>query len=1085
MFAGPALSDESATPSNSLSPLTIVNSNSGKLHFSKAEQDWLSQNHVVHVRVGDYAPIQLFNKKPSGIAVDYLNAIAEKIGIQIEYRKEIHWADTLNKIRDHKGVDLLLGAMSTEERRKYLAFTDVYLSFPSVIFTRKDSDFINSLQDLSGKIVAVQNKVVVHNLLVEKYPDLNLLLKDTEEDALHSLVTGESDAYVGNLTVGSFYIQSNSWNNTKVAAPTGFDPQNLSMAVRSDWPELAQIINKTLTTFTTVDHATMRSQWSAPIRYEYGISKTDVIKWVLGIAAIASLLIGTVLFWNKRLQVEINSRTKVEKTLKQLLETFELAQKMAKVGHWSYNIETQQPIWSEEMFKVFGCDPDKGVPNYEGHKELFHPDDWKMFDKSVQGAIKENPYNIEARIIFPDGSIHWCNTQGFPHYDQDGNVVELFGTTQDITERKQAESDLQKSEEKYRSLAEECPISIMTFNHKGVVTFVNKWHLKTFARLKHGPEFFIGKKITELPGLVSAKVIPDLEKVLQGKSVALEDVHFPEFTGGHSGYQSIKAVPIYKKGAVVGGILIREDVSKRKHAEDALRESEEKYKHLFNNAPAGIYEIDFKKIKFINVNEVMCKYSGYSEKEFLALNPLDLLTENSKNLFIGRLEKLSTKANQVGSIEYNVIRKDGQELCVILSNDYIYKNGKLTGSRVVVHDITELKKAQEEKIEAQKIAGEQKKLALVGQVAGKMAHDFNNILGIIMGNTELSLLDCKEEATTHTLELIFEQTIRGKNLTKNLVAFAKDQEPKQEFFRISEKIDLVLSLLKKDLQGIELIKEDKAGVPDLLADPGMIEHAFVNLIQNSIHAVSLVEHPRIINRIYSLDDDICIEIEDNGCGIPKEHLENIFEPSFTLKGSKDTTGSYGREIKGTGYGMANVKKHIEQHKGNISVESEIGSGTKITISLPIIKKELTNQEKAEIQKENIYFDKYILLVEDESAISGVQYKILSQEPCNHKVDIAHDGQVAIDLFKRNEYDLISLDYVLPGGINGMDVYDHVRKINKAIPILFISGNIEFLESIKELKQKDANIDHLSKPCQNKDYVKSINELFERSLASQE
>jgi PAS domain S-box-containing protein len=523
----------------------------------------------------------------------------------------------------------------------------------------------------------------------------------------------------------------------------------------------------------------------------------------------------------------------------------------------------------------------------------------------------------------------------------------------------------------------------------------------------------------------------------------------------------------------------------RKRTEEELRENEKKYKQLFQNAPVGIYEINFEKVRFETVNDIMCKYSGYSEKEFLSMNPLDLLTEESKKLYLERFEKLSPKEDLSLNVEYTIIKKNGQELCVTLNSDYIYKNGKLTGSRVVVQDITKIKQAQEEKINAQKIAGEQKKLALVGQVAGKMAHDFNNILGIIMGNTELSLMDCKDAEIKETLELIFEQTIRGKNLTRNLVAFAKAQEPRQEFFRISDKIDLVLNLLKKDLKGIELIKEDKAGVPDLLADPGMIEHALVNLIQNSIHAVSLVEHPRIINRIYSLDDNICIEIEDNGCGIFKKHFKNIFEPSFTLKGSKDTTGSYGREIKGTGYGMANVKKYIEQHKGSISIESEFGSGTKFTINLPIIKKELTNQEKLEIQKEKISFDKSILLVEDESAISGVQYRILSQEPCNHKVDIANDGQVAMDLFKRNNYDLISLDYVLPGGINGMDVYSYIRETDKIIPILFISGNIEFLESIKELKLKDGNIDHLSKPCQNKDYVKSINDLFAMNLASQE
>ncbi|MCP4721794.1 MAG: response regulator, partial [Desulfobacteraceae bacterium] len=98
-------------------------------------------------------------------------------------------------------------------------------------------------------------------------------------------------------------------------------------------------------------------------------------------------------------------------------------------------------------------------------------------------------------------------------------------------------------------------------------------------------------------------------------------------------------------------------------------------------------------------------------------------------------------------------------------------------------------------------------------------------------------------------------------------------------------------------------------------------------------------------------------------------------------------------------------------------------------------------------------------------------------PCFHRVDIANSGQAAIDLLEKNKYDLISLDYMLLDHMNGMDVYTHVRKTNQNIPILFISGNIEFLESIKNLKQKDAKIDHLSKPCMNKEYVNSINRLL--------
>lgn len=411
-------------------------------------------------------------------------------------------------------------------------------------------------------------------------------------------------------------------------------------------------------------------------------------------------------------------------------------------------------------------------------------------------------------------------------------------------------------------------------------------------------------------------------------------------------------------------------------------------------------------------------------------------------------------------------------------------NGYISAGILIFEDITGRKQAEEEKeklqaekLEAFSMAAETEKLALVGQIAGKMAHDFNNILGAIMGNSELALMDCSDTQTREKLELILDQTIRGKNLTRNLVAFARDQEPKQEFFSISEKIELVTNLLKKDLEGIHLVREYSPGIPEILADPGMIEHAVVNLIQNSIHSLSLNQDPEIIVRTGYQDEHIIIDIEDNGCGIPEKFLEKIFLPSFTLKGSSDKGGMYKSSIKGTGYGMSNVKKYIDQHGGTISIHSQLQKGTKVTITLPIRKKALTEKEILTVKKNNICSDRYILLVEDEATISEVQYTILTHAPCRHRVDIAKNGLIALELLNKNKYDAISLDYMLPGKINGMDVYHHIRKTNNNVPILFISGNIEFLESIKELKQKDLHVGHLSKPCKNIDYVNGINKLL--------
>ena len=528
-------------------------------------------------------------------------------------------------------------------------------------------------------------------------------------------------------------------------------------------------------------------------------------------------------------------------------------------------------------------------------------------------------------------------------------------------------------------------------------------------------------------------------------------------------------------------VFANQMIEKRTEAIQALQKSEKKYQAITDSAQDSIFCKDIDR-RYTFVNPAMAKLFNCKRKDLVGKTPGELFNPVHAGI-IADVDNRTFSGESVSEIR--TLEINGKEYTfhtIQVPLDVV--DGKVTTISGIVRDMTEQREIEKEKKKAEYRSVEQEKHALVGRIAGKMSHDFNNILGIIMGHSELALMDCREKDTRNALELIHSQTLRGRNLTKNLIAFARDQEPRQEYIKINEKIDLVVNLMKKELENITLLRKFEEDMPEILADPGMMEHAMVNLIQNSVHALSTSGRPLITLRTYTFADQVCFEIEDNGCGIPNEHLDVIFDPSFTLKGGKDITGSYGKTIKGTGYGLSNVKKYIDQHKGGIKVRSKFGSGTCFTVCLPVIKKDLTEEEKENIRNPRLPTGKTILIVEDEPAIFDVQHRILTDDPCYHKVDIAQNGRTAKDLIKLNHYDLISLDYVLPGEISGMDVYRYIRERDQTLPVLFISGNIEFLESVKELRKNDPMMDHLSKPCRNQEYIDGINALLKKGLKTE-
>lgn len=274
-----------------------------KIRFTAEEQDWLAKNHTVHVRTGKAPPYSFFDRESQGISSDYLNAIAHRAGFKVKYIPDISWPDALEHVKNRKNIDLLPALAETNQRKDFIVFTHAYLSSPRVIYTRENNGYIFSLEDLANKTVSVERGYVVQQKLADEYPQIKLLITQTTESALLLLASGKVDAYVGDLMAGTYIIKNRGLNNIKIAAPAPFGDLTLALGVRSDWPYLASIINKVLTSFNQKEHVAIREKWLAPIRYDYGISADDILKWIVGVVSVAFSIIVTILIWNKKLKI--------------------------------------------------------------------------------------------------------------------------------------------------------------------------------------------------------------------------------------------------------------------------------------------------------------------------------------------------------------------------------------------------------------------------------------------------------------------------------------------------------------------------------------------------------------------------------------------------------------------------------------------------------------------------------------------------------------------------------------------------------------------------------------------------------------
>ena len=408
------------------------------ISLTDSEISWIKQKHLVRVRVGNWPPFLFDEGEFKGISVDYVKKIFSLHSIDYQFisAKDIPWKTALRNIENHEIIDLLPTAKITEERKQLMIFTDEYLFLPWVIFSRNDSPFLSGIEDLHGKTVCVPDGYVMHDLLKKKYPKINLKLVsggNSVPRCLEILASGKVDAYVGNLAVGTYVIQNKGYTNLKVAAPTPFGTHNNAMAIRSDWPELASIINKALRGFSPEEHAEIRNKWLS-VRYEYGIRPLDVLRWILGVSGVSLFILIIILFWNRRLNKEIKRR----RILEEVLQESENRHRSLSDAAFEGIIITKQGRLIEvndSMAKMIGYNTD----------ELVGRDIMQFIPQELRDGVKNKistgyELQYESACLRKDGSIFPVEIQSKTYLYQ-GEEVRVTAI-RDITQKKQTEEEI-------------------------------------------------------------------------------------------------------------------------------------------------------------------------------------------------------------------------------------------------------------------------------------------------------------------------------------------------------------------------------------------------------------------------------------------------------------------------------------------------------------------------------------------------------------------------------------------------------------------------------------------------------------------
>ena len=606
----------------------------------------------------------------------------------------------------------------------------------------------------------------------------------------------------------------------------------------------------------------------------------------------------------------------------------------------------------------------------------------------------------------------------------------LYFFLRNKTRLDQSEAAQRESQEKYKELANSLPQIVFETDENGMITFVNQNAFDLFGYSQAD----LASGLNALNMLVPQdrdRALENIGKVLKGEKVGSVEYSSQRVDGSEFPIM-IYANRILRddKPAGLRGIII--DLTEQKRSEKLLRESEERFRTALevNPDPVVIYDVE-GNVSFFN--HAFSKVFGWTLEKCKG-KKMDMFVPEKNWPETKQMIETVMAGKNVLATETCRYTKDGKIIPVVISGSIYYdRNGKSEGSVINLRDISEQKRLQEQLQMAQKIEA-------IGTLAGGIAHDFNNLLMAIQGNVSLMLLDTDESHPQYSALMSIEDRIQsGSKLTGQLLGYARKGKYELKPVNPNHVVQETSETFGRMRKDITIHKNFSSDLYEIRADSGQMEQVLLNLFVNAADAMpgggklSLtsenVTHEDMKTGVYNPQPGIYVKltIADTGTGMDKKIQERIFDPFFTTK-------EMGR---GTGLGLASAYGIIENHGGYITVKSEKKRGTVFNIYLPAIREK--HHGKKEPDNQIVNGSGTILLVDDEEMVLDVNVKVL--EKLGYSVLEAKSGEEAVSAYRENkdEIDMVILDMVMPG-MNGGEVYDIMKEINKDVKVLLSSGH---------------------------------------------